>query len=331
MAHVAIIGAGMAGLSCARRLLAAGVRVDVFEKSRGTGGRLATRRDHGTAFDSGAQYFTARDPRFIGQLQEWQAQGVAQAWPVTPWVLDGGGVVSPSPDDAQRWVGAPGMSALSSALAGRDLALCTRCEAVGVQRDGRGAWWLQLGQAVDAGPFDALVVAMPPAQALRFLDAAPALARVAGSVQLAACWSVALGFDAATGVAFDAAFARGQPVDWLARNSSKPQRPAGQEVWVLHAAPVWSQEHLEAPPEAVARHLARWFGDVVAPQASASAWQHAHRWRHARTTHGVPGGTLLDADARLAVCGDWCHGGRVEGAWLSGLAAAETLLDTVLR
>ena len=75
--HYAVIGAGIAGLSCARALAASGVHVTVFDKSRGSGGRMSTRRGEGWACDHGAQYFTARDPLFQAELARWQAAGVA--------------------------------------------------------------------------------------------------------------------------------------------------------------------------------------------------------------------------------------------------------------
>jgi renalase len=325
MFRVAVIGAGIAGLSCAARLADAGCRVDVFEKSRGTGGRLNTRRDHGTGFDQGAQYFTARDPRFRTQVEIWREAGAVARWDVQPYSIDATGRASPSPDDTTRWVGTPAMSAITQQLAGRDLALCTQTRITSVTRS-RGSWTLTSENHLSFTDFHALVVAVPAPQAGVFLGASPTLAAVAHAAVMEPCWSVAMGFDQPTGVAMDAAFARGQPVSWLARDSGKPGRTPLPETWVLHAASGWTEEHLEAPAEAVAKHLHRWFASVVAPTAPAPVWLHAHRWRFARTVHAVPDAHHFDASAQLGICGDWCGGGRVEGAWLSGRSLASTLL-----
>ena len=104
--QIAIVGAGMAGLSCATRLAALGHELVLFDKGRGPGGRMATRRVEadGTMlrFDHGAQYFTARDPRFVEQVARWEREGV-----VARWDLAG--------EDA--WVGTPGMNAPIRAMA----------------------------------------------------------------------------------------------------------------------------------------------------------------------------------------------------------------------
>lgn len=325
MLRIAVIGAGIAGLSCAAALAAAGCRVDVFEKSRGTGGRLSTRRDHGTGFDLGAQYFTVRDPRFGEEVQRWAQAGAAARWEVDPWLIDAQGKLVPSPDDTPRWVGTPAMSALTNQLLARNIVLCTRTQIDAVERR-RGLWTLHAGDTLRYEEFHAVVVAVPAPQALRFVHASPVLESAVRSAVLEPCWAVAVGYDEPLETGFDAAFARGQPVNWLARNSSKPGRARTPDVWVLHAAPAWSEEHLEAPPEAVARHLLRWFGNICGHAGREAAWLHAHRWRFARTAHAVPDAHHFDETMQLGICGDWCGGGRVEGAWLSGRALADTLL-----
>lgn len=325
MLRVAVIGAGIAGLSCAARLASAGCRVDVFEKGHGTGGRLATRRLHGAACDLGAQYFTARDPRFVAQVEAWQAAGAVAPWPVTPALLDARGVLVPSPDDTLRWVGLPGMSALAHQLGDRLIALCTQTRVTDVRRE-QGRWTISAETDLRFAGFHAVAVALPAPQAETLLAASPRLASLAHAAVMEPCWSVAIGYAGPLGLNLDAVYARGQPVSWVARNSGKPGRSRMPETWILQAAPGWSEEHLESPPAAVAKHLHRWFAAMFAPEAPEPDWLHAHCWRFARTAHAVADAHHYDEQLQIGVCGDWCSGGRVESAWLSGYRLAGSVL-----
>jgi predicted NAD/FAD-dependent oxidoreductase len=132
-------------------------------------------------------------------------------------------------------------------------------------------------------------------------------------------------FEQSLAAEFDGAFIEDGPLAWVARNSSKPGRPSTPECWVLHAKPDWTTEQLEADSDSVAAKLTEVFFAAASVSPVQPHHLAAHRWRYARAA--VPGseGCLLDDQARLAVCGDWLHGDRIEGAFLSGLAAAEQL------
>ena len=113
---IAIIGTGMAGLSAAQALRKAGHTVHLFDKARGVGSRMSSKRSEVGSIDLGAQYFTARDRRFVAQVQQWQAEGCVQPW--SPSLYNAKqGRLSPSPDEQVRWVGAPRMSAIAKAMA----------------------------------------------------------------------------------------------------------------------------------------------------------------------------------------------------------------------
>ena len=348
-AAVAVVGAGLSGLACARALRAAGATVAVFEKSRGPGGRAATRRvdtPHGAlGFDHGAQYFTVRDPAFRRQVDAWQVDGVARPWSGRVRVLDRGAVSDPHAAGPERWVGVPGMSALGRSLAAElDVRCATRVAAVKLT----GARWRLTGETgAHLGDYAALVVALPAPQAAPLLGAAVlALAGRADSVVMTPCWSAMLAVDPPLDLGFDAAFigARGgrpagslgsvatvpgapRPLAWVARDSSKPRRhvAGGAETWVLHASAEWSERHLELTPDEAAAELAREFtaecGVAVRPVLLT-----AHRWRFAAPREALAEPCLFDAALRVGACGDWCGGPRVEGAYLSGLALAARIV-----
>jgi predicted NAD/FAD-dependent oxidoreductase len=306
MTRIAIIGAGMAGLACAQALRASGHTPVLFDKGRGAGGRMATRRIATAAgeamFDHGAQYFTARDPAFQAQVAQWAADGVVARWPAA------------GPD---AWLGIPAMNAPVKQLArGCDVRWSARADALG---RGDGVWRVQ-GDGIDAGPFDTVLLAVPAENAAPLLQPwQPDMAARALATPAQPCWTLMAAF---TGpVAYAADIMRDQgAIGWAARNSAKPGR-TGPEAWVIQAGPDWSAAHLEETPDAIVPQLLRAFAACVGGALPDTLAAMAHRWRYARS--GSAGdGVLWNGAIGLGVCGDWLLGPRVELAWLSGTRLA---------
>jgi predicted NAD/FAD-dependent oxidoreductase len=300
--NFAIIGAGMAGLACADALKHDGHAVALFDKGRGPGGRMSTRRmatDLGEAsFDHGAQYFTARDPRFRRQVEGWCAAKVAAPWPAA---------------GEEAWVGTPGMNGLIRHMAaGHTVAWGSLV--TGMVRSGNG-WWL-VGEEAKQGPFDAVILAIPAEQAAAILSLHDfAMARIALMARSQPCWTGMFVFDApldhASGVIRDHG-----DLAWAARNNAKPGR-SGPEAWVVQANRAWSIAWLEAAQEDVTAQLLAALAEAAGctvPQPLAAS---AHRWRYALSA-GTGDGALWNAELGLGTCGDWLLGPRIECAWLSG-------------
>ncbi len=324
--HLALIGAGIAGLSCATALQQAGLEVSLFDKSRGAGGRMSTRRGDDWQCDHGAQYFTARHPDFRAEVARWQRAGVAGWWDPRLWLFDGN---SPKEREStvERFVGMPAMTAPARYLAST-LTVQTATKIQQLRRRARG-WqvfsaengWLETS-------FAAVLLGVPAPQAAPLLQhLAPELAALAGSAVMRGCWALMLHFAAPVDLAFDAAFVNQGPLRWIARNSSKPGR-SGEETWLLHARAEWSEAHLEEDPESVAAALLYAFGQLGGP--APQAWT-AHRWRYADTEPALVEGCAWRPEIGLGLCGDWLNGGKVEGAWLSGRTLAEQVVRSFAR
>ncbi|WP_322980878.1 NAD(P)/FAD-dependent oxidoreductase [Pseudomonas sp. C11] len=323
-ASIAIIGTGLAGLSAAQTLTAAGHDVQLFDKSRGSGGRMASKRSDAGSLDLGAQYFTARDRRFVEVVQQWQARGWVEEW--TPSLYNSqAGQLSPSPDEQVRWVGTPRMSAITRALLGA-LPVHFSCRITEVFR-GDQYWTLLDADGESHGPFSHVLVATPAPQASALLAAAPKLAGAAASVAMEPTWAVALAFDTPLDTRVEGCFVQDSALDWLARNRSKPGRDRQLDTWVLHATSAWSRQHLDLPKEAVIEQLHGAFAEMIGCAVPPPSLTLAHRWLYARPAQAHQWGALADADLGLYACGDWCLSGRVEGAWLSGQDAARRLLE----
>jgi len=312
----AVVGAGVAGSAAARALKDAGHAVVLFDKGRGPGGRLSTRREGALRFDLGAPFFRVHDERFARWARAWWQERVVAEWAGVPLGSTGG-------DGKPRLVGVPGNSALVSRLQqGLDVRFSTT---VGELARDAERWRLKDAAGASLGEYEVVVVALPAPQAAALVDPASfSLASRLREVRFEACWAVALGFDDATGVEWDVQEAGVGPLSRLWRESSKPERrDAGRgERWVLHASPEWSARHLEATAEDVTAMLLDAFFSATGAPRQAPAFSTAHRWRYARAAAPLGEPCVWDAALQLAVCGDWCLGRDVEAAFLSGSAAA---------
>ncbi|MBD9394365.1 NAD(P)/FAD-dependent oxidoreductase [Acidovorax sp. ACV01] len=322
---IAVIGAGLAGLSCAQALLQAGHIVHVFDKSRGPSGRMSTRRaedEHGPwQCDHGAQYFTARDPAFRAEVARWQRAGVAAVWDARLASFDGSIWTTPH-TPLERFVGTPRMTSpaawLVQSLGDRALARW-QTTIQGLDRT-EGGWTIT---SAEHGPlhqrYDAVMLAVPAPQAVPLLaPVAPAGAAVAASARMRGSWAVMLRYAAPVAMPWEGAFINTGPLRWVARDSSKPGR-TGAETWLLHATAEWSDAHIEDNAESVTATLLAAFAALGGPTPLAVI---AHRWRYADTEPALTLGSWWNASLRLGMCGDWLNGGKVEGAWLSGRTLA---------
>lgn len=332
LSNIAIIGAGIAGATCARLLHTAGQVVRVVDKSRGAGGRMATKRLEWTdaqgatrqaRLDHGAPGFAAGDRAFADFAGAALGPAGLAAW--TPALKAGS---RPLPEPGPLLLPQPDMPALCRALLqGIEVTWSFQVDRL---RRGPGGWQLEAAGTLLPGHHDRVVLALPPAQAAPLLAPhAPAWAAQAAQAVMEPCWTlmgVAQRLAPATG--WDLAQPTEGPLAWVMRADARPGRaaPADEAHWVAHASPSWARAHLEQPAAWVQAQLA---AALEACVGEPIAWTHAtvHRWRYAR-----PGAPRIAGDTPwwwdpvlgLGVCGDFLGGAGVEDAWRSGrgLAAA---------
>ena len=325
---VAVIGAGMAGLCCAQRLGGAGLMVRVFDKARGVGGRVATRRnDGGAMFDHGAQYFTVEDALLRQHVSRWIAAGVVAPWQARIGGLNSGQWTSSS-SETTRYVGVPTMTAVPKYLAS-DLDLVLQTHVTTIVQDA-GSWLLRSETDEELGRFDVVILTAPAPQTANLVASYSGFAHETNRVTMAPCWAVMLTFETHLPLPFDAAFVEESPLSWIARNSSKPGRAASPDCWVLHASPEWSQRHIEDSAASVTNELLSAFWSETRAVPLPHSLAIAHRWRYASPRKPLAQRYIYDRKLRLGACGDWCRGPRVEGAFLSGLDMAEAVIQDSL-
>ncbi len=326
--RVAVVGAGLAGLACARVLADRGLRVTVFDKGRSVGGRATSRREEsGRVFDHGAQFFTARGEWLQAAVALWEKASVVARW--SPRVADASGnVLRPS---ETWWVGTPSMGALAKCLAnGLDVKLgCTVSTVARASEQWSISFWSAEGDAPLIHESDALVLALPASQSAELARSCSSVFSDTATFAQTPCWAVMLGLRGAPDFGADVFEDRASELAWAAREGSKPGRArfAGEDAWMLHASTLWSKAHLEDSPEAVCEAMVAAFAERHGAHAVAVAYAKAHRWRFARSPSCEPKlHVLVDRANDLVVCGDWLASARVESALESGRKAAEHLL-----
>ena len=327
--NIAIIGAGLSGLTAAHALKES-CSVVLFDKSRGVGGRMSTRYapspDIGQyEFDHGAQYFTARDPHFQDAVERAIEQGVVAPWAGRAFYLKDGAMERDRGGD--RFVAVPRMNSWAKHLAeGLDITLGARVSSLSRQD---GTWTLIFEDGAKRGGFDAVICAVPSVQAQALLPAEFSGMKAIQTTKMDACFALMVGFDKPHDFGWDSLRVNNNVNAWLAVNSDKPGRAKAKTTLMVHAAPDWSNEHAEADRDWVRAEMEASASELCGKHISAASHITLHRWLYASVSASPQQAALIDLNKGLIACGDWCLGGRVEGAFLSGLAAADSLLNSL--
>ncbi|AFY32891.1 NAD(P)/FAD-dependent oxidoreductase [Calothrix sp. PCC 7507] len=332
MPDVAIIGAGMAGLVCAQQLSQAGYSVLVVEKSRGLGGRVATRRLHGTCADHGTCYLKPKGEllgRFVELLR---SRHILEVWTDTVSEHTENGFISQPQSPSPRYVAPGGMSAVAKFL-GQGLDILLNQRVVAVTPTPENSWCLTLESSTEEITAQALVVAIPAPQALMLL--APLGDSVLEakflenlrSVEFSPCISLIAGYPPTSQPLPQwkaLTFVDHADLAWIGLDSSK--RPHSQQPhFVLQSSADFAKSHLDTEDlQPVGQYLLQSAAQtLLLPWLDSPDWMQTHRWRYAFPSRPWHESILSAAiPLPLVCCGDWCGGNLVEGAMLSGLAAA---------
>jgi predicted NAD/FAD-dependent oxidoreductase len=313
--EILIIGAGMAGLTAAGMLRRAGRRVLVLDKGRGPGGRMASRRFGGATFDHGAQFMTAKDPRFAAAMAKWEEAKIVSVWYRR---------IAGEARDNPRWRGRPAMTAAPRHLA---RSVESRFETrVTLLEHNSGGWGAVLagGDRVSA---KAVLLTSPVPQTLALLDAGgidlPAEMRQGlESIRYERCLAVMAVLDGTSGIPEPGGLVLNDgPIAWIADNHKKGI--SAVPAVTLHARADFSLENWDRDREESGRMLI----DSAAPMlgSKVTACQ-VHGWRFSKPLRVEARPFLaLKSSPPLLIAGDAFAGPRVEGAALSGRAAAEAL------
>ncbi|XGB41017.1 MAG: FAD-dependent oxidoreductase [Nodosilinea sp. LVE1205-7] len=348
MWDVVVIGTGLSGLTAAQILVQRGYTVLVLEKSRGVGGRLATRRVNGTVLDHGCPFLEPLGPYQSGLIDQGLAAGLLQPW--NPAVYDlRAKHLYPRPATGSYYTARAGLSVLAKQLA-VGLRVEKQAQVKEITALDRG-WQIDL---INPGlePLRArlVVMAIPAPQIsplITQMETTLAEIRDLQTQLEQVCFipilTVMAGYAANLGMAISPSGATPElthgwviwgddqsDLAWMTLDSSKRQDPC-EPVVVIHSQASFARSYLEQTDLTPAGHqLLTQGSQVVGAWIANPAWMQVHRWRYGQVSEPLPG-LLLKTDKlpSLVGCGDWCGGGGVEAAIASGERAGTWITEVL--
>ena len=174
------------------------------------------------------------------------------------------------------------------------------------------------------GEFDWVLLTAPAEQTLRLAADIPDLAGLCRGAQMRSCFALMLGFDDPVELPYDAARVRGRDISWISANGSKPGRN-NRFALLVHSTNAWADDNIDRATGEVREHLAATFADITGIDAASATVRELHRWRYANLDKRDGPTHFIDANRRLAACGDWFIRGRVEAAFTSATSAAAAI------
>jgi predicted NAD/FAD-dependent oxidoreductase len=323
---IAIIGAGLSGLTIATRLQK-NAEVVVFEKARGVGGRMSTRYADPFYFDHGTQFFTARTKPFKQFLSPFLESGLVQEWKGKVITFDSGRKTDRLWFEP-HYVAVPHMNSLCKYLSDQ-VQVILNCEILPLGIKKHNQWELFDRHHVSQGTFDQVISTAPPKQTCRlFADYLPK-GESLEKAHLLACYTLMLGFKKKWDHAWIAAKIHHSPLEWIAVNSSKPGRNQDLTSLVVHSQNSWAEKHCDDDLEESEKFLRDTLSEVL--DWGDPDYCSLHRWRYALLdkAHDDYSRQLPYFDKTLAIgsVGDWCSRSRIEDVWTN----AHQLCDRIER
>ena len=323
---VAIIGAGLAGLTCGTALKGLVENVRVFEKSVFPGGRVSRARSGEHEFNHGAQFFTVSNPLFWNIVSAWQTDGIVRPW--DGWIVElQKGQITNSDMATQRFVGVPRMQVIAENLA-RHCTLVNSSNISELEPQSEGGWRLFNERGDYQGAYDIVVIATAAHQVAELCRSVPEIGKQAEKVDMTVCWAGMLAFEQRLNIPYDAAFVLDSPLSWISRYQYSAS-PDDADCWVLHASPEWSQRYAASFRGRVMHALLDAFWEAIDIEASKPASASVHCWKHAVPINPISEDSLFVEDKAIGACGDWCTAPRIEGAVLSGFSMADRLMKYI--
>lgn len=323
---IAIIGAGISGIILAQELNKF-YDVEIFEKSRGVGGRISTRRDGDFTFDHGAQTFCIRTKIFADFLAPLIKASIVAPWQGRCVTISQSGKITPRILKEEHFTANPTMNNLCKHLAqGLDIKTSTQVATISKNQN---KWHLQDDKNSNLGEFDFLISTAPPVQTLKLLENFLSSPNLIESALMHPCFALMIGFNKKINLDWIFAKVENSPIKLISVNSSKAGRSHDLSTFVIHSKSNWATKNIARNIAEIQQELLAQFEKLTKINCKDATYIQTHLWRYALVKSSSGKKIFCDFNLNLAATGDWSCGSRIEDVFLSAKNLSKKIINHV--
>ena len=327
MKNVAVIGAGITGITLAN-LLQKKVNLTVFEKSRGVGGRMATRRAEPYQFNHGAQYFKIENKEFKNFLQPLIQNKIIKHLEANHIEILNKEVIKRTKTyNKIYYTPVSKMNSVVKYLINNNFFIKLLCKIDKTIKE-NDKWFIIDSDNVSYGPYDWLFITIPPNQALEILYNNFKFLDIIKKIKMRSCYSLMLGFDKIKEFDFDTALFLDEDVQWLSIRKKIIENKKYYNL-LINSSYDFAEKNVNSSKDKISDYLIKQVSEIVKYELNNYEHKALHFWKYAMSEKNNNLGSLLDEDLKVIVCGDWCMNGKVEGGFLSAKDAAKKLIKYI--
>ena len=327
MKNVAVIGAGITGITLAN-LLQKKVNLTVFEKSRGVGGRMATRRAEPYQFNHGAQYFKIENKEFKNFLQPLIQNKIIKHLEANHIEILNKEVIKRTKTyNKIYYTPVSKMNSVVKYLINNNFFIKLLCKIDKTIKE-NDKWFIIDSDKASYGPYDWLFITIPPNQALEILYNNFKFLDIIKKIKMRSCYSLMLGFDKIKEFDFDTALFLDEDVRWLSIRKKIIENKKYYNL-LINSSHNFAEKNVNGSKDKISDYLIKQVSDIIKYELNNYEHKALHFWKYAMSEKNNNLGSLLDEDLKVIVCGDWCMNGKVEGGFLSAKDAAKKLIKYI--
>ena len=327
MKNVAVIGAGITGITLAN-LLQKKVNLTVFEKSKGVGGRMATRRAEPYQFNHGAQYFKIENKEFIDFLQPLIQNKIIKHYEANHIEILNKKVIKRTKTYNKIYYTAQSkMNSVVKYLINNNFFIKLLCKIEKTIKE-NDKWFIIDSDKISYGPYDWLFITIPPNQVLEILCNNFKYLDIIKKIKMRSCYSLMLGFDKIKELNFDTALFLDEDVQWLSIRKKILENKKYYNL-LINSSYNFAEKNINGSKDKISNYLIKQVSGILNCELNNYEHKALHFWKYAMSETNNNLGSLLDEELKAIVCGDWCMNGKVEGGFLSAKDAANKLFKYI--